>query len=121
MSTSRKDAIETEAMLNRLQAAGISRPDAESLRRISMILHRWQELECGNGDDKSSWAIERGRRTPQGFEYDEDGAPYMIHHWHDGRTTNYRLADRERGALRRLGNIMAKYPALRAYIQGDVR
>jgi hypothetical protein len=43
----RKQAIETEEMLRRLEQCGISRNDAETLRRISMTLHRWAELECG--------------------------------------------------------------------------
>ena len=37
--------------INALQAAGISYDDAVSLRRISMTLHRWHELECGDGNN----------------------------------------------------------------------
>lgn len=91
--------------LAQIIACGISREDAAALRRISMTLHRWHEHEC-NG------AIQReGDRG--------DGAPF----WHstfDGRKL-YRAPDRERGALRRLENIMARYSELRAYVQGDPR
>jgi hypothetical protein len=33
-----------------LETAGISYDDAAQLRRISMTLHRWHELECGDGN-----------------------------------------------------------------------
>lgn len=104
-----------------LTRAGIELDDALALRRIAMTLHRWHELECGDGNDYQSWAIERGHRTPQGWQADENGHPYMIHHWHDGKTTHQRIADRERAALKRLKVIMARYPTLSAYIQGDPR
>jgi hypothetical protein len=38
-----------------LQTLGIDHTDAVSLRRISMTLHRWHELECGD----TSGCIER--------------------------------------------------------------
>lgn len=50
---------DTFAMLARLTSLGISTDDAYSLRRISMTLQRWHELECGDGNDHGSWAIER--------------------------------------------------------------
>ena len=43
-----KDTFE---MISRLERSGISREDAFTLRRISMTLHRWHELECGDGND----------------------------------------------------------------------
>lgn len=107
--------------LSRLTQCGIALDDATALRRISMTLHRWHELECGEGNDYASWSIERGKRTPNGFIYDENGAPYMITHWRDGITNNCRLADRERGAQKRLAKIMARYPGFTAYVQGDPR
>ena len=42
-----------------LAALGFSRSDAETLRRISMTLHRWHEMECGT----SSGAIVRDEKT----------------------------------------------------------
>lgn len=36
--------------IDNLRQAGISREDAEALRRISMTLHRWHELECGTDE-----------------------------------------------------------------------
>lgn len=86
-----------------------------------MTLHRWHELECGDGNDHCSWSIERGRRTTKGFEYDENGSPYLMRHWNDGKTTNCRIPDRETGALKRLAKIMARYPALSPYVQCDPR
>jgi hypothetical protein len=43
-------------VLRRLEQIGISYDDANKLRRISMTLHRWFELECGDGT-----AVMRGR------------------------------------------------------------
>jgi len=99
-------------MLNRVMARGISMDDAYALRRISMTLQRWYELECGDGNDYASWAIERDEAT---------GKPYMVTYPHTVKTRRYAIADRERGALRRLDTIMARYPDLAAYVQTDPR
>lgn len=105
MSVSRKDAIETEEMLRRVECAGVSYADAVALRRISMQLHRWHELECGT--DRG--AIERDEETGKTF-------------WrHAGSGRRWSTPDRETGALKRLAKIMAHYPTLRAYVQGDPR
>src|SRR5229473_2010097 len=63
-----------------LRRAGFSYDDATALRRISMTLHRWHELECGDGNQYGSWAIVRGRKSKAFFDYDYDGAPFMEHH-----------------------------------------
>ena len=96
----------TYNVLWRLECAGISPEDAKALRRIAMALHRWHVLECGI----NYGYIERDEET---------GVPY----WLNARTGRraYRVADRETGALRRLAAIMARYPALSAYVQGDPR
>jgi hypothetical protein len=101
---------------------GISYDDAVSLRRISMTLHRWFELECGDGNNFASWSIVRGKKTGKLFEYDDDGKPYIERHIHTADKPTYSLiADRETGAKKRLKRIMAGYPALTAYIQSDPR
>lgn len=120
---------------------GISMPDADQLRRIAMTLHRWHEMECGDGNDYSSWCIVRGKaakrefyrdpetqagawRTVGEFEYDDNGAPYIERHIHSEKSGKARyesIPDRERGALKRLATIMARYPALASYVQGDPR
>jgi len=102
----------------RLVAIGISVDDAYALRRIAMTLHRWHELECGDGNNYGSWAIER--------DDNGDGSPYMVHHHYlHGRgkdyTTRTKIADREQGARKRLAKIMMRYPTLQAYVQGDPR
>ena len=110
--------------------------DSAELRRISMTLHRWHELECGDGNDYGSWAIARGRKVrAQGgmvhgeratFEHDDDGKPYLEHHHYlHGHGKDYVtyaiMPDREAGALKRLAKIMARYPALSYYVQTDPR
>lgn len=108
--------------LMRLQAAGISRDHACTLRRISMTLHRWYELECGDGNDYASWTIARGHKANGAFEYDDAGKPFVEYHSHTGNKARYTATpDRERGALKRLGKIMADYPAHSFYVQTDPR
>ena len=109
-----------------LRRAGFSYDDATALRRISMTLHRWHELECGDGNQYGSWAIVRGRKSKAFFDYDYDGAPFMEHHHYlhgkDKDYTSYTaLPDKERGALKRLGKILACYPGFISYVQGDPR
>ena len=97
--------MSNQTSLNQVMSCGILWDDAVALRRISMALRRWYEHEC-NG------AIQRDGDCG-------DGLPY----WHstfDGRKL-YRAPDRERGALKRLSDIMARYPDLTPYIQGDPR
>lgn len=91
--------------LRQLEKLGISTPDAATLRRISMTLHRWHEMECGidNG------CIERDETTQKTYWLNS----------HTMRRMPY--PDRETGALKRLAAIMAKYPTLRSYVQGDPR
>ena len=105
----------THEMLSRLERLGISTDDALAIRRIAMTLHRWHELECGDGNDYGSWAIER----------DEDDIPFLVHHHYrhgqgEDTVTRHRIPDRETGARKRLTKILAKY-SLTAYVQGDPR
>lgn len=102
---SRKSQIETEEMIRRLERYGISFTDAVKLRRISMQLHRWHELECG---------IDAG-----GVERDETTGKCYWYSAMSGR--RWPCADRETGALKRLAGIMARYPGLSSYVQGDPR
>jgi len=119
--THRRQQIDKQ-LLEQLRQAGISFDDALSLRKISMTLHRWHELECGDGNEWASWCITRGRKENGAFVYDDDGKPYIEKHLHSENHARYEaIADREAGAKRRLAKIMARYPALRAYIQGDPR
>jgi len=88
-----------------LERAGISYQDATALRRISMTLHRWHELECGidNG------CVERDETT---------GKTYWLNSMTGHR---FPTPDRETGAIKRLKAIMSRYPTLGYYIQGDPR
>ena len=115
--------------IERLVHAGFVYEDACALRRIAMTLHRWHELECGDGNDNGSWCVVRGKHPTCGtvkhataFEYDDSGAPYLEYRAHFGKGAIYSLiADRERGAQKRLARIMARYPGSIAYVQGDPR
>jgi len=79
--------------------------DAVSLRRIAMILHRWHELECG---------VENG-----GVERDEATGKVTWYTSYSGHRSPF--PDRETPALKRLKAIMARYPRLGHYVQGDPR
>lgn len=103
----------THECIRRLVALGISYDDAHALRRISMTLKRWFELECGTGDG----AIERDEKTGIPYWYNSN-ARYVDPH---DRRAYSRIPDREKGAEKRLAKIMARYPSLQSYIQGDCR
>lgn len=111
--------------IQHLQAAGISYDDATALRRISMTLHRWHELECGDNNRYGSWAIVRGHMREGGpFQYrEEEGRAYIERHIHTENKPRYELIpDRERGAIKRLEKIMRRYNhEFSYYIQTDPR
>ena len=96
-----------------LLRAGIAHDDALALRRIAMTLHRWHELECGDGRGH----IERDETTGKPRYYN-DSARFVDPR--DPRRAHV-VADREAGALKRLAKIMSRYPALASYVQGDPR
>lgn len=114
----RKQRAMQEAVLDTLVSIGFTAGEAESLRRISMTLRRWHELECGI----DGGCIERDEKT---------GIPYWINHNHSYLSANdprarWRIADRELGALRRLAEIMTarndrESVALSHYVQTDPR
>jgi hypothetical protein len=95
-----------------LQSLGFTFDECEKLRRISMTLHRWHELECGNSDDRASWGIERDEETQ---------IPYLVTHYAKDAPSRRRIPDRETGAKKRLAEILESKPGLSAYIQGDPR
>jgi ribosomal protein L37E len=137
-------------LIDNLRQRGFSYEEANTLRRIEMTLSRWSELECGGGNDYGSWAIERddesskfctqcGHKSYTGSEGNCDkcndpapirhvttGKPYMVHHHYrhgngQDSTSRHAIADREKGALRRLDKIMTNHPDFVSYHQGDPR
>jgi hypothetical protein len=115
----RKQRAMQDALLDTLVLSlGFTGGEADSLRRISMTLRRWHELECG----ADNGVIERDENT---------GAPYWRNHNHSYLSANdprarIRIADRKMGALRRLAAIMAarndrESVALSHYVQTDPR
>lgn len=105
--------VKTRSLLYKLERAGISASyeQAEILRRAERTLHRWHELECGDGDSFTSWAIVRDENT---------GVPYMEVHPHRGPSRRTRIADREKGALERVKTVCAEL-GIYYYQQGDPR
>lgn len=81
------------------------------LRRAQMTLHRWNELECGDGNDYASWSIERDEST---------GIPYLCTYPYNGKMRRHRIADREAGALKHIQSICAEH-GLTYYHQTDPR
>ena len=123
----RKEAARLAHQQNALCSLGFTPDEAEALRRISMTLHRWHELECGDGNGH----IERDEKTgiPRYFN---SRASYVDPH--DPRAWHV-VPDRETGARKRLLTIVHgrnnRYIAdpadkrggglLSAYIQTDPR
>lgn len=102
--------------------AGFAHSDAIDLRRIAMTLHRWHEMECGDSNQYCSYSLVRGIKNGKEFTYDDNGKPFLEMHRHSENFTRYEsIADRERGALKRLGKIMERYPQWAYYVQGDPR
>ena len=104
----KQEAMRQTHLYNALRSLGFDDADCGALRRVSLTLRRWFELECGTDNG----AIERDEKT---------GKPYFVNANASGR--RYRVADREAGAMRRLARIMATAttPGLSTYIQGDPR
>lgn len=90
---------------------GIPVDAARTLRRAELVLHRWAELECGDGNDWASWSIERDEVT---------GKPYRTLYPHRGESSRTLIADREAGALRRV-RAVCEVLGLHFYHQGDPR
>jgi hypothetical protein len=116
----RKEAERLARQAEVLRSLGFTSEEAEQLRRISMTLQRWHERECGT----DSGCIERDENT---------GEPFWSSPRRDWKE---RVADREKGALKRLAAILKAHsergretgphtitrnPKLEAYIQTDPR
>ena len=91
-----------------LSSLGFSPEQAVSLRRISNTLQRWHELECGTDNG----CIERDEVT---------GKPFMSIERSSGKRTQWPIADREAGALKRLKAIVGTVSGLSYYVQTDPR
>ena len=110
----KREAERQTRQMDVLMGLGFTRDECDKLRRISMTLRRWHELECGiNGG-----CIER----------DEETGRAMWRNEYSGKA--WPIADRERGALKRLAAIVAARNAslpkmglapVSTYIQGDPR
>ena len=96
---------ERAEVIERLARIGIGYDDAQRFRRIAMTLHNWHEQECGTEHGH----IERDETT---------GKPTWHNAWNENR---WPMADREKGALKRLASLMGKYPHLMEYVQTDPR
>lgn len=95
----------TYEMIERVKRLGIADSDAWAIRRIAMTLHRWYELECGDGHG----VIERDEDTRK---------PYWVSAYTGKRRPT---PDRETGAIKRLDAIMGRYPTLSYHLQTDPR
>ena len=101
----KRELEEKRHMMIALESAGIVFDDRDALRRISLTLRSWFERECGTDNG----CIERDDVTGKTFWLNA----------HSGK--RYPIRDMETGARKRLAAIMANYPTLSAYIQGDCR
>lgn len=86
----KREALRQTAQERVLMSLGFTREEANQLRRISMTLHRWYELECG---------VDNG-----GVERDETTGKTVWYNAMTGKRTPY--PDRETGAVKRLKAII---------------
>jgi len=120
MAMTKREKQRITAQENTLMSLGFTSFEAEKLRKISMTLQRWHELECGI----DGGCIERDEKTDKPLWRSE----------YSGKLSP--IADREKGAKKRLGHILGlrntrewvragthsvKQIAINAYIQGDPR
>ena len=110
MNASQKD----ELLQARMARAGItlSREDVRTLRRAEITLHRWHELECGDGNGY----ITRDEVTGKPFYTNCNFRGIAAN---DPRATRA-IADREKGAEDRI-NAVCRRNGLHCYVQTDPR
>lgn len=106
-----QDARQLRDHINQNYSIEATTAQANTLRRAEKTLHRWAELECGDGNDYASWAIERDEVTQK---------PYLVTHPHNGPSRRTATPDRERGALKRVEQV-CKELGLFYYHQTDPR
>lgn len=104
----------TETLRAQLQRRDINLPhaDVNTLRRAEMTLHRWAELECGDGNGY----IERDEKTNKP-RYFKCRARYLDPH--DPRAWSS-IPDHEAGALKRIATICSAH-SLYYFHQTDPR
>lgn len=117
----KREAERLTRQIDTLQGMGFTRDECDKLRRISMALRRWHEMECGINGGR----VERDEVTDKPYWVSEWGGQ-----WSTGKRCRTPIADRERGALKRLAAIVAARNAslpkmglapVSTYIQGDPR
>ena len=99
----KSELLRLTALESSLVSLGFTPDEFTKLRRISLNLRRWHELECG---------IDGGC-----VERDDTGKTY----WRSDSGRRWPYADRETGALRRLASILAGHAPLTYYVQTDPR
>jgi hypothetical protein len=121
----KREREDRNRMLDAMYKLGFSSEEATTLRRISMTLRRWFEMECGTENDYgTSFAIERGAMVDGSFSSDPDGKPFLRIAYNKAKIyhiDHHPTADKEKGARKRLYAIMARHPTLAAYVQTDCR
>ena len=119
MAMTKREKQRITAQENTLINLGFTAFEADKLRKISMTLQRWHELECG----VDGGCVERDEKTDKPFWRSEYSGKLSL------------IADREKGAKKRLGHIIGMrntrewaflgWPMsqveIKPYIQGDPR
>jgi len=96
----KREAMRLTQQESTLLSLGFTRDEAESLRRISMTLHRWHERECGD----ENGCIERDEETGRAY-------------WRSAISgRRCAVPDRETGAHTRLAKIIVNRNE-RTYVQ----
>jgi hypothetical protein len=104
----KKQAQQFDRLINRLN---IGYEDLNALLKAERTLHRWSELECGDGNDYMSWSIERDEETDK---------PFRCVYPHKGESRRYPIPDREKATLKRVAAICERL-GLHYYYQTDPR
>jgi len=102
----RREAERLTHQADTLRAMGFTAEEAESMRRISMTLRRWHELECGDGNG----CIERDEVS---------GIPQWRRSDDTGKLCGRPIPDREKGAKRRLAAIIGQRNGRPGIVNGE--
>lgn len=99
----KKELMRRMEQADRLADLGLTYDEAETIRRISMALHRWSEHECNGIIQRDCSDHPRCYPNPDRSSY------------------SYPIPDREAGAIKRMDKIIKAHPGLAWYHQTDPR
>lgn len=118
----KREAERREHMFRALAIMGLSRDEAEQLRRISLQLHSWHERQCNEDIREGFYRCGEFVDCENRDECAENGRTCRTYTFGQGSLRGYQIPNRGADAERRLSAIMAPYKRrLCYYVKTDPR